>query len=116
MDQIQITARFSNIPSRNLVTFKELAAQALEITTGEAGALQYDWFFNDDESECVVRETYADSNAVLAHVGGLGDLFGQLVEVGGGCSFEVCGRPSTELAAATAGLQLSVYPSYFQGK
>ena len=47
---------------------------------------------------------------------GLGDIFGQLVEVGGGCTFEVCGRPSDELVGATAALQLAVLPSSFQGK
>ena len=62
-----------------------------------------------------MREAYEDSNAVLAHVAALGDLFGQLIEVGGGCTFEVCGRPSAELVEATAGLQVAVFPSYFQG-
>ena len=63
----------------------------------------------------MVRETYEDSGAVLAHVGNLGEVFGQLLEVGGGCEFEVFGDPSTELLEATRGLDLSIFP-YFQGK
>ena len=63
-----------------------------------------------------MREEYQDSDAVLAHVAGLGGLFGQLLEVGGGCTFEVCGHPSAELVAATAGLELTVFPSFFQGR
>jgi hypothetical protein len=64
----------------------------------------------------VVQEAYADSNAVLAHVGGLGDVFGQLLEAGGGCTFEVFGRPSPELVEATGALSITVYPSFFRGK
>jgi quinol monooxygenase YgiN len=115
MEQIEVTARFSNIPSANNAAFKELAAQAMTITKSEAGALRYDWYFSEDESQCLVHEAYGDSNAVLAHVAGLGVLFGQLLEVGGGCTFDVCGSPSPELVAATAGLQLSVFSSHFQG-
>ncbi len=29
------------------------------------GTLQYDWFFNEDHTECVVRERYRDSEAIL---------------------------------------------------
>ena len=34
----------------------------------DSGTLQYDWFFNDTRTECVVRETYKDSGAVLEHI------------------------------------------------
>ena len=50
---------------------------------------QYDWFFNEDESTCVVRETYADSEAVLTHLGLLSDMLGGIVELGGGVKIEI---------------------------
>ncbi len=50
MEGLQLTARFPSIPSGNLPEFKKLAAQALEMTKGEAGTLQYDWFFSADET------------------------------------------------------------------
>lgn len=115
MDQLQINARFPSIPSGSLAEFKDLAAQALEITKAEAGTLQYDWFFNADETVCVVRETYANSDAVLAHMGNLGAVLGSLVELGGGLELEVFGSPSAQLLEAGAALGPSVY-SYFQGK
>jgi hypothetical protein len=115
VQQIQVTARFANIPSGNIAEFTRLAARAMELTRGEAGALQYDWFLDDDGSRCIVREAYQDSDAVLAHVAGLGEVVGQLLEVGGGCSFEVCGDPSPELVEATSGLQLTVLPTFLQG-
>ena len=115
MDRLQLTARFPNIPSGNILEFKKLATQALEITKGEAGTLQYDWFFSDDETVCVVRETYADSDAVLAHMTNLGELIGELLEVSGGCEFEIFGSPSAQLLEAAAAVSPSVF-SYFQGK
>jgi hypothetical protein len=113
--QLQVTATVPRIPSDNLAAFKRLAGEALKVTADDPGVLQYDWFFNEDESKCVVRETYADSDAVLTHLGLVGDLLGQIVEVGGGMEIEVFGDPSDTLLAATAALHPTMY-SYFQGK
>jgi Antibiotic biosynthesis monooxygenase len=115
VQQIQVTATFPLIPRDNLSEFKRLAGEALENTADEPGALQYDWFFNEDESKCIVREIYADSDAVLTHLGAMGDLLGKVIEVGGGIEIEVFGDPSDALLEATEGLQPTVY-SYFQGK
>ena len=51
----------------------------------------------------------------LHHIGNLGDVFGKLLETGGGCSFEVFGNPSRELRDAVSGLDLTVF-AHFQGK
>jgi len=115
VQQIQVTATVPRIPKDNLSEFKRLAGEALEITADEPYVLQYDWFFNADESKCVVREIYADSDAVLSHLGLVGDLLGKIIEVGGGIEIEVFGDPSDALLEATAALQPSVY-AYFQGK
>lgn len=117
MESIQLTATLPNIASGNLSEFKELAARALELTAGEAETLQYDWFFSEDETKCVVRERYVNSNAILAHMVNMGDLIGRIAELGGGLEIEVFGDPSSELleAAAAAGLEPAVY-RYFQGK
>lgn len=115
VEQIQITATFPKIASGDLAEFKRLAAQALEVTKGDAAALQYDWFFNADETECVVRETYENSDAILAHMADLGDLLGKLVEAGGGLKIEAFGPVSPQLAEAAAALQPAIY-GYFQGK
>jgi quinol monooxygenase YgiN len=115
MDQIQLTATLPNIAPDNLAEFKALAAQALEQTKGEATTLQYDWFFNDDETKCVVRETYADSDAVLAHMAHLGEMIGRLAELGGGLEIEAYGSPSAELLEAAAAFEPAIY-TFFQGK
>jgi hypothetical protein len=85
-----------------LLSVKRVAAEALELTIPEPGTLHYDWFFTEDETRCVVREIYADSDAMLAHLGNVGDLLGRLVELGGGLEPEGFGSPSAELADAIA--------------
>ena len=114
-NQIQVTATFPAIPAARLPEFKGLAAKAMEQTKTEVGSLQYDWFFNADETLCIVREAYADSDAVLAHMGNLGSLLGELMEIGGGLGVEVFGTPSASLLEAAAALQPQVFKP-FQGK
>ena len=116
MDRIRVTATFPRIPDGNLAEFKKAAAQALELAESEPGTLQYDWFSNEAETTCIAHEEYQDSTALLAHVAHLGVLFNTLLELGGGCRFEVFGNPTPELREATAGLDLSFFTSHFQGK
>jgi quinol monooxygenase YgiN len=115
MDTLQVTARFPNIEPDKLVEFKKVAAEMLEITKGEPGNLQYDYFLSADQRECVVREAYASSDAVLAHMAGMGDLLPRLMELGGGMNVEVFGTPSPTLLDAAAALHPAIY-SYLQGK
>ncbi len=87
----------------------------MEIARTEPGLLQYDWFLSPDDSTCVVRETYTDSDAVLAHIGAVGHLLEEMIGLGGGLEVDVFGDPSEALQEAAAEMQPAVY-SYFQGK
>ena len=115
MDRIQLNATYPNVTAENRAEFKEVAARSLELAKGEPGVLQFDWFFNDDETRCVTRETYESSEALLAHVAKVGDIVGRLIELGGGFQLEVFGTPSAQLLEAGAVFQPTVY-AYFQGK
>ncbi len=115
MEHIQFTATLPSIAPADLAEFKRVAGEALELTTAEAGNLQYDWFLSNDETKCVVRETYENSDAVLAHIATVGELVGQLAQLGGGLEIEGFGTLSPELAEAAAAFQPTVY-SFFQGK
>jgi hypothetical protein len=115
VEKLQASAKFPAIEPGNVSEFKQLAAELLEVARGELGTLQYDWFFSDDGTQCVVRETYASSDAVLVHLGNVGPLLGRLVELGGGLELEVFGEPSATLREATASFEPLVY-SYVQGK
>ena len=115
MEQIQVTARFPQISTDNLDDFKRLAGDALEVTAEDPGVPQYDWFFSQDESSCVVRETYASSEAVLTHLAMVGETLGTMIELGGGVEVEVFGSPSESLRQAISAMQPDVY-TFFQGK
>jgi len=114
MEQIQLTATVPNIAPERLAEFKALAARALELTRGEEATLQYDWFLSEDETTCVVRETYANSDAVLAHMANMGDLIGKIAELGG-LEIEAFGDPSAELLEAAAAFEPTLY-RFYQGK
>ena len=115
MEAIQASAKFPAIAPGNVSEFKQLATELLEVARGEPGTLEYDWFFSDDGTQCVVRETYASSDAVLVHLGNVGPSLGRLVELGGGLGLEVFGEPSATLRDAIASFEPLVY-SHVQGK
>jgi quinol monooxygenase YgiN len=37
------------------------------VRTKDIGPLQYDTYFNDDQSECIVLERFGDSEALIEH-------------------------------------------------
>jgi quinol monooxygenase YgiN len=111
MNQLQVTARLT-IHDGKLEEFKKVAAKCMEsVRTKDSGTLQYDWFWNADHTECVVRETYRDSDAVLEHVSNLGDTLGALMAVSD-LDIEVFGAPSAALVEATAALAPRVYSPF----
>jgi quinol monooxygenase YgiN len=108
MNKIQVTARAA-IQEGKLEEFKALAAKCMRtVREKDSGTLQYDWFLNEAQTECVVREAYSDSEAVLQHIANLGAAMGAILAV---CdwTFEVFGSPSSELVTAAAGLRPKVY-------
>ena len=85
-----------------LAEFKRLAAQCMEIVRAkDTGTLQYDIYFNDDQSECMVLERYRDSEALIEHAAHIGDLMEAIVATGS-VSGELLGEPSAELRANLA--------------
>jgi hypothetical protein len=67
----------------------------------DTGTLQYDIYFNDDQSECIVLERYRDSEALIEHAAHLGNL-GEAILATGSVSGELLGEPNAELAAQLA--------------
>jgi quinol monooxygenase YgiN len=98
MGELQGIARF-RFHEGGLEEFKRLSALCLEIVRAEdSGTLQYDTFFNADESECIVLERFRDSQSLIEHGGHLAHLTEAILataEVHG----ELLGDPSPELRA-----------------
>ncbi len=99
MTELLGIARF-RIHEGKLDEFKRLSAQAMEIVrTKEPGTLQYDTYFNDTQSECVVIERYRDSEAALEHAANLADLSAAVLATVSVVHGEILGEPSAELRA-----------------
>jgi quinol monooxygenase YgiN len=79
MDEIKGIARVTFHPGQ-LDEWKRLTAQALEIVrTKDRGTLQYEIFFNADETEAIVFESYRDVDSALEHFANIGHLMEPLM-------------------------------------
>ena len=87
--------------------FKRLSAQAMEIVrTKDSGTLQYDTYFNDDQSECIVIERYRDSEAAIEHAANLADVSAAVLATVSVVHGELLGEPSEELRANLADMDV----------
>jgi quinol monooxygenase YgiN len=90
-----------------LEEFKRLSAQAMEIVrTKDSGTLQYDTYFNDDQSECIVIERYRDSEAAIEHAANLADVSASVLATVSVVHGELLGEPSEELRANLADMEV----------
>jgi len=111
VSELQMTARF-RIHDGKLDEFKSLAMRCMQVVREkDTGTLQYDWFLDADGRECVVRERYRDSAAVLEHAGNLGELLGRVASVSDP-DIEILGAPTAELLAGLAALKPRVYAAF----
>ena len=102
MNELLGIARFK-FHEGKLGEFKRLSAQAMEIVrTKDSGTLQYDTYFNDDQSECVVIERYRDSEAAIEHAANLADVSAAVLATVSVVHGELLGEPSAELRAKLA--------------
>ena len=111
MSELQGIARFK-FHEGKLEEFKRLAAQCMEIVQiKDTGTLQYDIYFNDDQSECIVHERYRDSEALIEHAAHLGDL-NEAILATGFVSGALLGEPSVELRAQMADSEVRLFTLY----
>jgi quinol monooxygenase YgiN len=98
VNELQGIVRFK-FHEGKLEEFKRLSAQCMEIVrTKDTGTLQYDTYFNDDQSECIVLERFRDSEALIEHSEHLAHLMEAIIATGS-VSGELLGEPSAELRA-----------------
>lgn len=92
--------------------FKRLSAQCMEIArTKDTGTLQYEIYFNDDESEAIVYERYRDSEALKEHSANQGEV-GKAILATGSFSGELLGKPSAELEESLSDAPVRVYTPF----
>ena len=102
MSELQGIGRFTFHEAGKLEEFKRLSAQAMEIVRAkDTATMQYEIYFSDDQSQCIVLERYKDSEALLQHAANLGEL-GAAILATGLVSSELLGDPDAELKAKLA--------------
>ena len=111
MSEIQGIGRFK-FHEGKVEEFKRLSAQSIDIARAkDTGTLQYEIYFNDDQSECIVLERYRDSEALIEHTANPGDV-GEAIIATGSVSGELLGEPSAELKANLAGSPVSLFTPF----
>jgi hypothetical protein len=76
-----------------------LTAEAMEIVrTKDTGTLQYEIFFNADETEAIVFERYRDADSALQHFANINHLMKPIMATAT-VTGEVLGTPNAQMRA-----------------
>lgn len=108
MDEIKGIARVKFHPGK-LEEWKQLTEQAMEIVrTRDSGTLQYEIFFNADETEAIVFERYRDADAALEHFANIAHLMEPLLATAT-ITGELLGTPNAEMRRNLTGDQPKLF-------
>ena len=111
MGELQAIVRFK-FHAGKIQDFKRLSAECLEIVRAkDDGTLQYDTYFNDDESEAIVLERFRDSDALILHGQNMAPLMESIMATGT-VSGELLGDLSEGLRAQMAGAPVGLFTLY----
>jgi len=96
MDEIKGIARVRFYPGK-VEEWKRLTEAAMEIVrTKDSGTLQYEIFFNEDESEAVVFERYRNADAAIEHFSNISHLMEPIMATAS-VTGEVLGTPNAKM-------------------
>ncbi|HSK51961.1 MAG TPA: antibiotic biosynthesis monooxygenase [Clostridia bacterium] len=108
-------ARFRFHPGK-VEEYKRLSAEAMDIVRAkETDTLEYAIYFNEDESEAVVVERFASSEALLEHGANMSDLSPAVLATAT-VEGELLGDPSPELRARLTGPEPQLFTPYLSLK
>jgi quinol monooxygenase YgiN len=110
--ELQSVVRF-RFHEGKLEEFKRLSAVCMEIVRDkDPGTLQYDTFFNEDESECIVLERFRDLDSLMQHSANIGDELMAAIVATGECHGELLGPVPDDVRASLAGGPVQVFLPY----
>jgi quinol monooxygenase YgiN len=98
-NQIHFSAEFT-IEEGKIEEFKKLVQDmSRAVEANEPDTINYQFYLNRAETKCIVNETYANSEAVLAHTTGVASqtILPKVFSVSRISRFNVYGNPSEEL-------------------
>jgi len=98
VNEIKGIARVKFYPGK-VDEWKRLTEEAMEIVRSQdEGTLQYEVFFNEDETEAIVFERYRDAEAALAHFANISHLMEPLLATAS-VTGELLGTPNAAMRA-----------------
>ena len=102
MDEVKGIARAKIRPGK-LAEYKRLCDEAMTIVrTQDTGTLQYEIFFNADETEAMVYERYRDAQSAVDHFAHIGHLMQPLLETAD-VTGELMANPSDKFTLGSGG-------------
>ncbi len=114
MDELRIVVSCTIAPGKTdefKATAKQLLAAVREKDTGTS---RYDWFLSPDGGRAKIQETYASSEALMAHMSNMGVLLERLVSLCPDVTIDVLGDPSPQVREAIAPFNPTIYSDAFQ--
>jgi quinol monooxygenase YgiN len=111
-DQIHFRAEFT-IEEGKIEEYKKLVQEMSRVVeANEPDTINYQFYLNrDDETKCIVHETYANSEAVFAHITGVASqtILPKVFNVSRISRFEVYGNPSEKLQKVLTSFRPQTY-------
>ena len=105
-----------SIKEGRLEEFKAFVNAMIEVTdVNELNTLVYEWYINEDGSECHLLETFKDSEAFMTHLGNVGHMFDTLSQFATMTRAKIYGSPSDELQQSLASAYGVEYFGHFNG-
>jgi quinol monooxygenase YgiN len=94
-----------------LDAFESIAQAMVAGSQKEPGTLGYEWFLSADRKRCRLIETYADANAVLAHLTGpvVQEFVPKLLGTASLIGFSVYGNPGPKATEMLKGFGAEIF-------
>ena len=86
----------ASVKEGHLEGLKEHIVKMVEMTKTEEGALNYEFWLNDDNSRIFIHERYANSEAAIAHLQNVGPHLGPFLDAVEMEPIVICGDLSDE--------------------
>ena len=109
-NEIRYRVEFT-IEGSKIEEYKKLAQDMVRLVeANEPDTINYEFYLNKAETSCVVNETYANSEAALAHrKGAIQTILPKILNISKITRFDVYGEPSEELQKVLTSLGAQAY-------
>ena len=114
MKRLEIVGRATVKPGRLAECKAQTAQSVARVMADEPGTLRIEAFLSKDETEFVYLDTYADSEALLAHMANVAAALSNPDAPSELTSIELFGNPSPEVRAALEPMGVKIW-SYVDG-